>query len=114
MNYKHPHHFLQVAEAGSVAAVCREWRLDRLLAELAVHTLDLVIADVPLPSTVSVKAFSHLLGSSRLGVFASRALKARSRGLSPKVCMTQGPTRWRAVLSATSTPERSSSRASCG
>ncbi len=62
-----------------VRMVCREWRLDRLLAELAVHTLDLVIADAPLPSTVSVKAFSHLLGSSRVGVFASRTLKARSR-----------------------------------
>jgi LysR family transcriptional activator of nhaA len=34
-----------------VRIVCREWRLDRLLAELAVHTLDLVIADAPLPST---------------------------------------------------------------
>ena len=73
-----------------VRMVCREWRLDRLLAELAVHTLDLVIADVPLPSTVSVKAFSHLLGSSRVGVFASRALKARSRRPFPD-CLDGAP-----------------------
>ena len=90
MNYEHAHYFLQVAKAGSVAAVCREWRLDRLLAELAVHTLDLVIADVPLPSTVSVKAFSHLFGSSRVGVFASRALKARSRRPFPD-CLDGAP-----------------------
>jgi len=73
-----------------VRMVCREWRLDRLLAELAMHTLDLVIADVPLPSTVSVKAFSHLLGSSRVGVFASRALKARSRRPFPD-CLDGAP-----------------------
>lgn len=73
-----------------VRMVCREWRLDRLLAELAMHTLDLVIADVPLPSTVSVKAFSHLLGSSRVGVFASRALKTRSRRPFPD-CLDGAP-----------------------
>ncbi|HPG77904.1 MAG TPA: transcriptional activator NhaR [Piscinibacter sp.] len=73
-----------------VRMVCREWRLDRLLAELAVHTLDLVIADVPLPSTVSVKAFSHLLGSSRVGVFAARTLKARTRRPFPD-CLDAAP-----------------------
>jgi len=73
-----------------VRIVCREWRLDRLLAELAVHTLDLVIADVPLPPTVSVKAFSHRLGGSRVGVFAARALKARSRKPFPD-CLDGAP-----------------------
>jgi LysR family transcriptional activator of nhaA len=73
-----------------VRMVCREWRLDRLLAELAAHTLDLVIAEVPMPSTVSVKAFSHLLGSSRAGVFALPALKARSRRPFPD-CLDGAP-----------------------
>jgi LysR family transcriptional activator of nhaA len=59
-----------------VRIVCREWRLDRLLAELALHHLDLVIADVPLPPTVSVRAHSHRLGSSPIGVFAARALRS--------------------------------------
>ncbi|MBL8327444.1 MAG: transcriptional activator NhaR [Rubrivivax sp.] len=71
--------------AQPVRMVCREWRLDRLLSELALHTLDLVIADVPLPPSVSVKAFSHLLGSSRVGVFAARALRARSRRPFPEL-----------------------------
>lgn len=70
--------------------VCREWRLERLLAELAVHRLDLVIADAPLPETVSVKAFSHRLGSSRIGVFAARALRSRTRRSFPD-CLDGAP-----------------------
>jgi LysR family transcriptional activator of nhaA len=79
---------LQVGQP--VRIVCREWRLDRLLSELAVHTLDLVIADVPLPPTVSVKAFSHRLGGSRIAVFAGRALKARTRKPFPE-CLDGAP-----------------------
>ena len=45
-----------------VRIVCREWRLDRLLAELALHRLDLVISDTPVPTNVEVKAYSHKLG----------------------------------------------------
>ena len=73
-----------------IRIVCREWRLDRLLSELAVHTLDLVIADAPLPPTVSLKAFSHRLGGSRIGVFAARALKSRSRKPFPE-CLNGEP-----------------------
>lgn len=73
-----------------IRIVCREWRLDRLLSELAVHTLDLVIADAPLPPTVSVKAFSHHLGGSPIGVFAARSLKSRSRRPFPD-CMDGAP-----------------------
>lgn len=46
-----------------VRIVCREWKLDMLLGELALHRLDLVIADAPIPSDVSVSAFNHHLGS---------------------------------------------------
>ncbi|MCC6250553.1 MAG: transcriptional activator NhaR [Rubrivivax sp.] len=73
-----------------VRIVCREWRLDRLLSELAMHTLDLVIADAPLPASVSVKAFSHHLGGSAIGVFASPSLKARSRKPFPD-CLQGAP-----------------------
>lgn len=73
-----------------VRIVCREWRLDRLLAELAMHTLDLVIADAPLPPSVSVKAFSHHLGGSAIGVFASPSLRARSRKPFPD-CLQGAP-----------------------
>ena len=73
-----------------VRIVCREWRLERLLSELAVHALDLVIADAPLPPAVSVKAFSHRLGGSHVGVFATRALRARSRKPFPD-CLDGAP-----------------------
>lgn len=72
------YHLLQPALSvrQPVRIVCREWRLDRLLAELALHRLDLVIADAPLPSAVSVRAYSHRLGSSPIGVFTARAVCA--------------------------------------
>jgi LysR family transcriptional activator of nhaA len=42
--------------------VCREGPLPQLLAGLAVHELDVVIADVPASEEVKVKAFNHRLG----------------------------------------------------
>jgi len=52
--------------------VCREARLEDLLAELAVHKVDMVLADSPLSTSLNVKAFSHLLGESGITFFASR------------------------------------------
>src|SRR5512140_668660 len=42
--------------------VCREGPLPDLLAALAVHELDVVLADVPASEQVKVKAFNHRLG----------------------------------------------------
>ena len=55
-----------------VRIVCREGDLDLLLAELAVHKLDLIISDRPLPSGSHVKAFNHSLGESEVSFFAHR------------------------------------------
>jgi LysR family transcriptional activator of nhaA len=57
-----------------VRIACREWKLDTLLGELALHRLDLVIADAPIPSDVSVRAFNHRLGSSGISFFAAPSL----------------------------------------
>ena len=57
---------------------CHEARLDSLLADLAVHKLDLVLSDQPLPRGLSIKAYDHLLGESGLTFFAP---KQRARGL---------------------------------
>ncbi|MBV2234616.1 MAG: transcriptional activator NhaR [Sterolibacterium sp.] len=54
--------------------VCREGRLKLLLGELAVHRLDMVIADRPLPANLNVRGYSHLLGESELALFALPAL----------------------------------------
>lgn len=57
-----------------VRIVCREWKLDTLLGELALHRLDLVISDAPIPSDVSVRAFNHRLGSCGISFFAAPSL----------------------------------------
>lgn len=65
-----------VLEMGEhVRLTCREWRLDRLLSQLALHELDLVIADVPLPRSVSVKAYSHPLRQTGVSLFAHPTLR---------------------------------------
>ncbi|MFC1748081.1 transcriptional activator NhaR [Pseudomonadota bacterium] len=50
---------------------CREENLDILLGELAVHQLDLVIADRPMPPNMSVRAYNHLLGESGVSFFSA-------------------------------------------
>lgn len=54
--------------------VLREGPLERLLAELAVHSIDVVLSDAPVPPTVRIKAFSHLLGESGVTIFAAPGL----------------------------------------
>lgn len=67
---------LQPALTGEQAPrlVCREWQLDRLLGQLAVHQLDLVISDAPLPASYSVRAYNHRLLESGISFLAARAL----------------------------------------
>jgi LysR family transcriptional regulator, transcriptional activator of nhaA len=55
---------------GGVRLLCREGQPGRLLAELALHELDVVLADAPASPEVKVRAFSHLLGSSGITFFA--------------------------------------------
>ena len=52
-------------------------KTERLLADLATHALDLVLADAPVSPTESVRAFNHLLGESGVTVFATPELAAR-------------------------------------
>ncbi len=60
-----------------VKLICREGRLASLIADLAIHKLDLVIADRPMPSHLSVRGFSHLLGESSMTAFATPDLIGR-------------------------------------
>ena len=62
-----------------VRMICREDRVERLLAGLAVHEVDLVLADTPVPPAVRVQAYSHLLGESDITLFASPAVAGRLR-----------------------------------
>jgi LysR family transcriptional activator of nhaA len=67
----------------AVHVVCREGKHDDLLAELAVHRLDIVLSDAPASPTVSVRAFSHLLGECGLSFFGSAKLAAKCRRTFP-------------------------------
>jgi len=62
-----------------VRIVCREGAIDSLLAELAVHRIDLVIADGPIPAGVNVRGFNHPLGDCGITFFATAGL-ARKLG----------------------------------
>ena len=73
-----------------VRIVCREWKLDSLLAELAAHRLDLVIAGAPIPPSVSVRAYNHRLGESGVSFFASAALFKLCKGKFP-ACLDGAP-----------------------
>jgi LysR family transcriptional activator of nhaA len=74
----------------SVRLICREDRLDRLLAELAIHRLDMVLADRPIPPGMDVKGFSHPLGECGVAFFATTALAARLSGDFP-ACLNGAP-----------------------
>ncbi len=63
---------------------CREGRLAELLALLAVHQLDLVISDRPMPSSMNVRGFNHLLLECGVTFFAVPALARRLRPRFPQ------------------------------
>ncbi|VAW82818.1 Transcriptional regulator, LysR family [hydrothermal vent metagenome] len=63
---------LQLPEPVRIA--CREGAIDSLLAELAVHRIDLVIADSPIPAGVNMRGFTHPLGDCGITFFATPEL----------------------------------------
>lgn len=73
-----------------VRVICREGRLASLLADLALHRLDMVIADRPMPADIKVRAYNHLLGSSDLTVFGAPQLVKALKGRFP-ACLDQAP-----------------------
>jgi LysR family transcriptional activator of nhaA len=67
-----------------VHIICMEGKSERLLAELAVHELDLVLTDSPISPSVKVKAYNHLLGECGVTVFAPAKLSARYKRNFPR------------------------------
>ena len=49
---------------------CHEASLEQLLADLAIHRLDLVLSDQPMPVGLGLRAYNHRLGSSGLSFFS--------------------------------------------
>lgn len=63
-----------MALAEPVRIICREGKLEPLLGELAIHRLDLVLADRAMPSEMDIKGRSHRLGECGMSVFGTVAL----------------------------------------
>jgi LysR family transcriptional activator of nhaA len=54
-------------------------KTERLLGELAVHAVDLVIADAPMMPSLRVRAFNHLLGETSVSIYGTAALSRKVR-----------------------------------
>jgi LysR family transcriptional activator of nhaA len=64
--------------------VCREGRFADLLAQLAVHRLDVVISDRPMSSTMNVRGYNHLLVDCGVSFLATPALARKLRPRFPQ------------------------------
>lgn len=88
-------------QSDPLKVVCHEGGMERLLAELAVHRLDLILSDRPTPVGLNVKAFNHLLGESSIGFFVHRSRAAQFHQGFPD-CLDAAPM----LLPATDIPLR--------
>ncbi len=100
------YHLLKPALAmpDRVRLVVREGKLKDLLSDLALHQLDIVLADSPLTPDVNVRAFNHLLGQCGVSVLGTSGLaKAHRNGFpasltgAPMLLPTQNTTLRRAL-----------------
>lgn len=69
---------------------CREGKLESLLADLAMHKIDVVMSDSPMPPTVNVRGFNHLLGQCGISFFATAALRQQYPAAFP-ACLEAAP-----------------------
>lgn len=67
-----------------VRIVCREDSSEQLIAQLAVHDLDLVLSDSPISPALKVRGYSHLLGECGTTFLAAPRLAAKLRRNFPK------------------------------
>jgi LysR family transcriptional activator of nhaA len=56
--------------------VCHENKKEALLAELALHEIDIVLSDSPMGTGLSIKAYNHTLGECGVTFFAVDRLSA--------------------------------------
>ncbi len=77
------------SEEKPIRLVCREGTIDALLGELALHRLEMVLADRPMPAGLAVRGHSRKLGESAVAFFAAPAL-ARRRTAFP-ACLNGAP-----------------------
>jgi LysR family transcriptional activator of nhaA len=67
-----------------VHVICREGKMEDLLAQLTAHRLDIVLADEPASSSTNFKTFNHPLGETGTTFCAEGKLAARLKKNFPK------------------------------
>ena len=67
-----------------VRMIIRVGKIDRLLSDLAIHTLDLVLTDHAIAPGQKVHTHNHLLGECAVTVFGTPALAAKYRRTFPE------------------------------
>lgn len=65
--------------AEEVRISCYEGDVSRLLADLAIHKLDVVLSDTPIDPLMKVRAYSHLLGESEVVLVGTKDLAKKAR-----------------------------------
>lgn len=61
----------------AVQVICREGKPEDLIAQLAAHRLDIVLADEPPSSSVNIRVYDHQLGTTGCLFSASRKLATK-------------------------------------
>jgi len=69
--------------------VCREGTIDWLLGELALHRLEMVLADRPMPAGLAIRGHSRKLGESAVAFFAAPDLAQRDAAF--PACLNGAP-----------------------
>lgn len=64
---------LPVMEEAGLRLLCHEDQFEGLLSELALHRLDVVLADRAAPANPNLKVYSHSLGASAMAWYAPEA-----------------------------------------
>lgn len=73
-----------IVEEPNLRLTCQEGDFETLLAHLALHRLDVVLADRPAPASANLKLYSHSLGTSAIAWYGKPALHAKARKNFPK------------------------------
>ncbi|MGR8951367.1 MAG: LysR substrate-binding domain-containing protein, partial [Gammaproteobacteria bacterium] len=60
-----------------VQLTCHEDKAERLISEIALHSIDLVLSDIPATPSIGTRVFNHLLGECEVAVFGTPELAER-------------------------------------
>ena len=73
-----------------IRIICQEGHTNALLADLAVHKLELVIADEPIPPNINVRGYNHALGECGISFLAASELADKLNDDFPE-CLNGAP-----------------------